>query len=422
MTIPELLVAASIMILVLSIALPFLVTIHIAWDDNEDRSTALDGARAATVFVGKAIRSGRRFSNVPSPSDQQGSLQFEVPAPDGTVHQYNYYFDTTGAPPGLGWVKLLETDLATGDTVEARVAGPVQSLSFDVRKADGIAPASHPWEARFVRVSAVGATGEGESTFPIATSTLRRGSVAPCALFCGGNLSLAGSTDVTGDIYAGGDLVIGAQASVTDGLAYAAGTVVGNGAVVGASPTPAPTLPALDQTYYTDLLALAQSEPNGDLDKNADVMDLAGGTVYVHGFVMLRGTSELRGPGTFVATHDFLLADNARITGAPHIIVGRTARFDDTSQMIGGGVVYAVDYIDLDGTTSVEADMVTPALFDIDAGEMVEGIVYAGQGDLRLGTIRGATYIGSAVAVDGVTFEADAGVLFHTVPGLQLSY
>jgi len=123
-----------------------------------------------------------------------------------------------------------------------------------------------------------------------------------------------------------------------------------------------------------------------------------------------------------VATHDFLLADNARITGAPHIIVGRIANFDNTSQMVGGGLVYAVNEIDLDGLTSVEADLVTPGIFDIDAGETVQGIVYAGQGRMRIGTIRGAVYIGSAIVVDAVTFEADTGVLFHTVPGLQLIY
>jgi len=422
LTLPELLVAASIMIIVLGIALPFLVTVHMAWQDNEGRATAFDGARAAGVFIGKGIRSGRRFSNVPSPSDPQGSLQFDTTAWDGTLLQRSYYFDTTGAPSGLGWVRLLETNLATGDTINARVAGPVQSLSFDVRKIDGVTPASHPWEAQLVRVSAIGATGEGEANFPVVASTLRRSDPAPCALFCGGNLSLQGKTDVTGDVYSGGDLVIGSQASVTHGLAYAAGSVIGNGAVVGASPTPAPPLPTLDHSYYSNLLAIAQSEPTGDIDRNADQVLLGGATLYVHGYTKFRGTSELVGPGTLVVTGSFSVEDSARVTGSPHIIVGRTARFDNTSQMIGGGLMYAVDYIDLDGSTTVEADLLTPALFDIDSGETVQGIVYAGQGDIQQGTVRGAIYIGSAVAVVDATLEADLGVLRHTVPGLQLIY
>jgi hypothetical protein len=268
LTLPELLVAASIMIIVLGIALPFLVTVHIAWQDNEDRATAFDGARAAAVFIAKGIRDGRHFSDIPSPSDTQGSLRLEARAADGALLQRTYYFDSTGAPPGLGWVRLLETRLATGETTDARVAGPVQSLSFDLRKADGVTPASHPWEAEFVRVSAVGATGEGENTFPLVAATFRRGEPLRCALFCGGNLSLQGTTTVTGDVYAGGDLFIGSHASVTAGLAYAAGSVVGSGAIVGASPTPAPSFPALDQSYYDNLLAMAQAVPQGDIDRN----------------------------------------------------------------------------------------------------------------------------------------------------------
>jgi hypothetical protein len=410
------------MVVVLGIALPFLVTVHMAWQDNEGRSTAFDGARAAAVFIGKGIRNGHRFSNVPSPSDTQGSLQFDTLASDGTPLQRNYYFDTTGAPPGLGWVRLLETDLTTGESTDARLAGPVQSLSFDVRQADGVTPASHAWEAQFVRVSAVGATGETGDTFPIVASALKRGQPAPCALFCGGNLSLSGSTGVTGDVYAGGDLTIGNHASVTGGLAYAAGVVIGNGGVAGPSPTPPPALPTLDHTYYDDLIATANNGAKSDFDATSGQLLLNGATRYFHGYVKLRGTAEVVGPGTLVLTHDFRVSDLARVRDGAHIIVGRTAVVTDSGQMVGGGLLYSVDPLTVEIAASIEADVVTPTDLTIDVGTSVSGIVYAGGGARIQGSLTGAAYFGWDNLIDDATVQADPAVMHHTVPGLGRLY
>ncbi len=421
-TLPELLVAASIMIIVLGIALPFLVTMHLAWQDNEDRATALDGARAAAVFIAKGVRQARRFSNVPSASDPHGSLEVELRTPDGDLHQYRYYFDSDGAPPGLGWVRLLDTDLASGEMTDARLAGPVQSLSFDMRRADGVTAAAHPWEAQLVRISTSGATGEGDATFPVVASTVKRRGPVLCALFCAGNLSLADKTSVTGDVYSGGDLVIGSQASVTDGVAYAAGSVVGNGAIAGVSPTPPPSMPTLDQSYYSDLLAIAQSAPNADLDRNAEQLLLNGATLNIHGYVKLRGTAELVGPGTLVVTGNFSVSDTARVIGGAHVVVGRGVTFADSGQMVDGELVYGTDFIQLEALASVAADMVTPSDVYIESGASVTGVLYAGAGAWITGTVRGVTYIGSDLGISGATFEADVGLVHHTVPGLELLY
>jgi len=421
-TLPEVLVASSIMVIVLSIALPFLVTVHRAWQDNEDRATSFDGARAAAVFIAKGTRQARRFSNVPSPSDRQASLGVELHTPNGDLHQYTYYFDATGAPPGLGWVRLLDTNLDTGETTDARLAGPVQSLSFDMRTADGVAVPANPWEAELVRIYPTGATGEGQATFPVGTATLRRRGPVLCALFCAGNLHLRSSTRVTGDVYSGGDLLLDPSARVTNGVAYTAGTVVGNRATVGASPTPAPSLPTLDQSYYDGLLATAQTEPSADLDWSTGQVFLGGGTVNVHGHLQLRDSVEVVGPGTLVVTNKLTARDDARITGGARVIVDGDAQFRQDSHMVGGGLLYAVDFIRLDDRVSVEADVVTPGDVIVDRRSDITGLVYAaGQGDIQ-GTVLGAVYIGADSGVFRATLTADTKAIRHSIPGLDMRY
>jgi type II secretory pathway component PulJ len=422
LTLCEVLVASSIMVVVLSIALPFLVTVHRFWQDNEDRATAFDGARSAAVFIGRGVRQARRFGNVPSPSDPYGSLRLELHTPDGDLHQHTYYFDTTNAPPGLGWVRLLDTNVTRNTQTDARLAGPVQTLSFDMRTADGVTAASHPWEAALLRIIATGATGEGEATFPVSLTTLKRRGPVLCALFCAGNLHLRNNTRVTGDVYSGGDLVLDWSARVTNGLAYAAGSVVGNGATVGASPTPAPPFPPLDESYYNDLLAAAQTAPNADLERDSEQILLNGQTLNVHGYAKLRGTAELVGPGTLVTTGKFTACDAARVTGGARVVAARGAAFEGNSRMVGGGLLYAVDYVHVDERASVEADVVTPHDLYIDSETVVSGLVYAGGESLIQGTLRGATYVGADYSIWRANFTSDVGVIRHSIPGLDIRY
>lgn len=421
LTLVELLLTASIMVIVLSIALPFLVTVERAWRDGEDRAAAMDGTRGVATLVTSDIRRARRISAVSSTSDPQGSLQLEVLGTDAQLHERTYYFDTAGAPAGLGWVSVTDRNLVTDEVIQDKVAGPVQSLYVSARRSDGVTPATHPWEARLVRVSATGATPAGQAAFSAPASARQRARAKPCGLFCPGSVTLLADAAVVGDVYCGGDLSTW-SGSVTGGLAYAQGTVFGPNATEGVAPTPAPPMPALETSYYDDLIAAAQNEPSGDLERSSGQTLLSGGTLYVHGYTRLLGTAEVVGPGRLVVTHEFELGESARITGGAQVVVARGARLRDSGLISGGGLLYAVESVTLENTASAEADLVTPGDVSLGGSTSVTGLVYAAGLASVYGSVVGAAYIGSDNGIAGAYIEADPAVMLHSVPGLELCY
>ncbi len=227
------------------------------------------------------------------------------------------------------------------------------------------------------------------------------------ALFWGntdetGSLSLVNSVQVTrsgkasGDVFANGDIFINQASSVSPGLVYATGTVGGDGDYTpGGVPSPIPSFPHLETTYYDEEINIASAQPPGDwILMGPNIYYLGGSSRYINGNVFIQNTAHIVGPGKIVATGDINIR-NSTVTQDVEIIAGGKLSVENSAQVLGENLLYSAVYISLRNSVVVEGVVITPSNIEILNSARVEGIVYAeGETFLR----NSALIIGSIVS------------------------
>lgn len=131
----------------------------------------------------------------------------------------------------------------------------------------------------------------------------------------GTSVSLTG-TSVSGNYWSAGSSVINSPSAVTNGVVYypTSDTVSGSGTYLAQSVTTPPAMPAIDYTYYTNIMTgwdttLAAISGSTSTIWNTDHV-LAGGITIIQRDFITRGTMTISGYGTIACGRDMLLHTN----------------------------------------------------------------------------------------------------------------
>jgi len=159
-------------------------------------------------------------------------------------------------------------------------------------------------------------TGEVAGILRTVCENVNIGGLPPAfdySVFSNSSATIWGNTHITGSIFVNGNTLLGQASSVTGGYVYHPfGTSIsGTGTYTnGGEPTPLPSFPVIDTSYYDAAIASAGSVPSGDRVYNNATINLNGGTVYVKGNVTISGNTTINGPGSIVATGQIAISGN----------------------------------------------------------------------------------------------------------------
>lgn len=246
------------------------------------------------------------------------------------------------------------------------------------------------------------------------------------ALFVGGALSLGTSTLVTGQttgvIFGNGAISVGASAVVAGGPIQVApgGSVSGPGVYTTAPPpSPLPTLPALDQTYYNAYINTAIAGGPGVVIGSQSYVDLAvNGTHYVQGNVTLSGTTT--GSGRIVASGRISLATSAIVNSGIDLMAGASVSIG-TSAIVNNSLAFARTSVTLANSAHFTGTLVSAGTMTLNNSSVFTGAIYAAGSVIEHNSaiVVGSMVIGgSSVLHNSSTSTYNSAVLPASIPGI----
>jgi len=232
---------------------------------------------------------------------------------------------------------------------------------------------------------------------------------------------------VYGDIFQYGKIEFRHNSSVEDGVVYATDGIRGHGNFTEAPepPSPMPTMPALDTTYYDNQIRLADHE--GVKTQEVDNLSLNGGTVMIDGHLRMRDGGSITGPGTLVVAKEVHLERGVTIGDNVTIIAGKDLTIKKNS-VVGANVIqYASKKIEVteDGTVLDGGVLISRGEVKLRKDSSIEGVVvYSGGKAVKIEdhtTFTGAVVSGDKLEVKKDSqFTHDPTSLPETVPiGLE---
>jgi len=254
-------------------------------------------------------------------------------------------------------------------------------------------------------------TGEAGGISKTVSQVVNIGGLPPAfdfAIYSNSPLNTGGNAAIDGSIFINGNANFSGSATITDGYVYhpVGTTVSGAGTYTdGGEPNPIPTMPTLDTSYYSGLIAAAQGAAAGDITYNNTTVNLAGATVYVHGKVTISGTTTINGPGNIVATGNINMSGSTYSTNVVKFISGGTISITGNTYM-SGAIFYSSSAISASGNTRVQVGgMISNGTLSLGGNINVSGIIYStGQASISGNpTIRGALCAGDFKGYVGIT-------------------
>jgi prepilin-type N-terminal cleavage/methylation domain-containing protein len=138
LTLLEVVIASSILVVIMTAMLPQIRNIHNGWDSKQAVATMTQNGRVFIDHLNRMISQAEYISAISDPDETEGYIEFE--ASDGNTYRYEY---------DSGYIKYGEPG-----SVES-LAGPVSGLTFSCYKPYDLDTAlSDPTGAEFVKVSA----------------------------------------------------------------------------------------------------------------------------------------------------------------------------------------------------------------------------------------------------------------------------
>jgi cytoskeletal protein CcmA (bactofilin family) len=194
-------------------------------------------------------------------------------------------------------------------------------------------------------------------------------------------LDLKNNVVISGDFYYDGDVKVDKDAGVIDGFLYA-DDVSGNGTYTAAPgpPTPVPTYPAFDTSWYDTQITSCESAASQDWTlEGSSTYDLNGGTVYYQK-ITIQGDAAITGSGIIVATEDVKIKNRANISSDVTIVTKKNLKVEDDAVVQEGGVLYAREEIALKGSANVRGSLFVPEAngkVKLEDDAVLAGIIYA---------------------------------------------
>ncbi len=238
-------------------------------------------------------------------------------------------------------------------------------------------------------------------------------------VYCEGDLRLAQSAAIFESLYCQGDLTM-SQSSVIYDEAYIGGTItMGQSSTIygGSYPfsSPAnpyyivqPTVPALDTSFYDELLATA-AVSNSGLSFGSSI-NLSGTVKYVTGSASLQSARTITstpGGGVLVIRDNFSMQQSCQIGPNVTVVCGQIFEMGQSTRVGTNALIYAGTRINMKQTGIVanRASLVTPGIVDMKQAAQASGFVYAGQ----------MLDLSQSVAIQGLTFAGDVANLSQSV-------
>jgi hypothetical protein len=233
-----------------------------------------------------------------------------------------------------------------------------------------------------------------------------------------GDINLKKGLSICGDVFDYGNLSMAKDATVSNGMVYATGTITGSGNfTAGALPATLPLQPTLDTTWYEALLAQAALSTNA-----APIfpLQLQGQTVYVKGSLTLR---DITGPGTLVVLGNITLGQDAYVSPNCTIISGGTLSFAKTGVAGSNNLFYARTGISIakDGLLLQGCTLLTPGNVDARKTFEMTGLIFAvGTVMIKKDAAVYGSIVGGGVSADmNLTAEYDRSFLpLEPPPGI----
>jgi hypothetical protein len=237
---------------------------------------------------------------------------------------------------------------------------------------------------------------------------MHKDSLIEGAAFAYGKVDLDDDTDITAGFYADGDV-----------------KNKGNAIDMGAVPDGIPPAPALDPTWYQDLLDIAQTQPNGDV--KVTTLDLQGGTLFVKGKFTLKKNGTLTGPGTIVATKDIKIEKDGTVGDGVTLVAGKHLHVDKDCSVGVDGLFFGYDGIHIhEDTTLADVDLVADGHIHLHKDVFMTGLVFStdkvdiGGCHHGINGVCPVNVTGAVLAGGAVKLEKDASVVHDCGVSLEL--
>jgi hypothetical protein len=228
------------------------------------------------------------------------------------------------------------------------------------------------------------------------------------AVFNNAGINMSGNAEIDGSIFINGNTHFSGSATVTDGSVYhpLGTTITGGGTYTdGGEPTPVPTFPSFDTSYYSGLISAAGGVSAGDLEYKNTTVNLDGATIYVNGDIKVSGTTTFNGPGIVVATGNIEMSGSTYSTESVKFISNGVISMSGNSYT-SGATFYSASSIAASGTYRINTGcMLTYGNLDISGNVNVSGMLFA-VGQISLSgnpVISGSMVSGALQGVTGLS-------------------
>ena len=234
------------------------------------------------------------------------------------------------------------------------------------------------------------------------------------------------SSDSPGTI----DVTDGGTPSLTSGgFVYTTASWTAGGTYTEATkPNDEPSYPALDTTFYDNLITTAEAQVVGDLIQTGGSYSVSG-TTYVNGVITFSGVT-VTGSGTLVATGNITIQSSTTVTpnsGNFIRFISKTSiTITGSSTTASGTLAYGRSSVGLDGVT-VTGAFISAGTVTIDNDSAVTGYAYADTLEARNNaTVNGSLVVnrfaGNRITNPNktITINYDHSYLEDAAPGLGL--
>jgi len=225
------------------------------------------------------------------------------------------------------------------------------------------------------------------------------------AMYNNGPLTLKGSSVLIGDIFANGNVSIQKNANHPSGDVYTMPGYTVNG-VPGQIPDTIPTMPALNTTYYDNLITTAQTYPAAN--QTISNVNLNGGTIFINGNATISGN--ITGGGKIVATGNITI-QSANISSNTTIISNGSMSIQGPSNIDSGGVLYSPVLITIPGNPRIIGSVLSAKIV-ANGNPTIMGILFSWDVSTELNG--NVTVYGSVVNPSSSTYSGNINLEFRT--------
>lgn len=243
------------------------------------------------------------------------------------------------------------------------------------------------------------------------------------ALYSRGNLSIGGSCQVNGPVFADGNINLSGSSSLNGEVEISAGHTISKGTATVVSPTPA--APTLDATSYDNLISTAAGQTAGNLSlSGSGNYDLGGGTLYVNGNMSVSGSKNIIGGGTIVITGTFNHSGSGDVDPNTTIISDGNTTISGSSNMATGCVLYSSHNIDLSGSGDITGAVLSQGSVSGSGSGRIIGVIYSTDVDLTTVMTGSRVVIGAIVTAGASSFSGSVDVTYDadkipaSIPGI----